>query len=99
MIQITLAAGINNAHQRFSQRLGSALISFQVDYLSYTESPYWVLNVLQDGFPIAMGLPLNCGADLMANHNLPDFGQLVFVGEPATLDNLGIANSLIWIPA
>lgn len=98
MINITLLAGVQNSHQRFQQRINGRLISFEVDYVSYTPYPHWVMNVYQDGAPLGFGLPLNVGADLLANHNVGDFGRLVFVGEEATLDNLGIANSLVWIP-
>lgn len=98
MINITLLAGVQNSHQRFQQRINGRLLAFEVDYVSYTKTPYWVMNVYQDGAPIGMGLPLNVGADLLVNQDVSDFGRLVFVGEPATLDNLGIANSLVWIP-
>ena len=99
MINIELLSGVANAHQRFQQRINGWLMSFEVDYVSYTKTPYWVMNVYRDGVSVANGLPLNVGADLLANHNVGDFGRLVFVGEPATLDNLGTANSLVWIPS
>lgn len=98
MIEIPLQNGVNNAHQRFTQELGGMLVSFEIDYVSYTDSPYWVMTVKRDGYEIACGLPLNAGADLLANHNIQGFGQLVFVGDEATLDNLGVANHLVWIP-
>lgn len=98
MINIELVAGVQNAHQRFTQRVDGRLLSFEIDYISYTKSPYWSMNVLQDGFPIAQGIPLNVGGDLLANQNVQNFGQLVFVGEEATLNNLGIANKLVWVP-
>lgn len=100
MINVTLKSGAQNAHQRFSQRINDRLLSFEVDYVSYTEKHYWVMNVYQDGTPIALGMPLNSGAILMANHNLgKDFGQFVFVGDEATIDNLGVSNKLVWIPS
>lgn len=99
MIEIPLRAGVENAHQRFTQRLGQVLAEFRVDYVSYANTPYWVMSVFQDGAPIAQGIPLNAGADLLANQDVGDFGVLVFVGEEATLDNLGIANNLVWLPS
>lgn len=97
MINIALLSGVQNAHQRFSQRINGRLLDFQVDYVSYTPNQYWVMSVQIDGAPLADGVPLNVGADLLANHNVGDFGRLAFVGEHATLDNLGIANKLVWV--
>lgn len=98
MIVVPLLAGVANAHQRFTQRLNGWLVRFEVDYISYTKSPYWSLSMYQDGTPMAVGMPLNTGALLLDNQPIKDFGRLVFVGEEATLDNLGIANTLVWIP-
>lgn len=97
MINISLLAGVQNAHQRFSQRVNGRLLDFQIDFVSYTPNPYWVMSVQIDGAPLADGIPLNVGADLLVNQNVGDFGKLVFVGEPATIDNLGIANKLVWV--
>lgn len=97
MINISLLAGVQNAHQRFSQRVNGRLLDFQIDFVSYTKNPHWIMSVQVDGAPLADGIPLNVGADLLANQNVGNFGKLVFVGEPATIDNLGIANSLVWV--
>lgn len=97
MINIALLAGVQNAHQRFSQRVNGWMLDFQIDFVSYTPNPHWVMSVQIDGAPLADGIPLNVGADLLANQNVGNFGKLVFVGEPATIDNLGIANKLVWV--
>lgn len=98
MIEIPLLSGADNAHQRFSQRLGDMLVSFEVNYISYSVSPYWIFDLYQDGFPLAQGVPLNPGADLLASNPIKGLGSLVFVGDEPTLDNLGINNHLVWVP-
>lgn len=98
MIEIPLQNGAANAHQKFSQRLNGMLVSFEVNYVTYSKSPYWIFNLYQDGFPLALGVPLNPNGDLLANHAVKNFGRLVFVGDEPTLDNLGITNNLVWVP-
>lgn len=95
MINIQLNSGVQNARQRFSQRIDRRLFRFEVDRVSYCANPYWVMNVYINGEPRKMGCPLLPGAV----HDFGDDGRLVFVGEEATLDNLGKANKLVWIPA
>lgn len=98
MIEIALKSGSENAHQRFTQRLGSNLLEFRVNYLAYQDAPLWVLDIYRDGSPIALGLGLNAGAVMTEGHNLPDdIGRLIFVGAEATLDNLGKDNHLVWL--
>lgn len=100
MIEITLKSGSENAHQRFTQKLGDNLLEFRVNYLAYQEAPLWALDIYRDGAPVALGLGLNAGAVLTEAHNLPsDIGRLVFVGAEATLNNLGKDNHLVWLPA
>ncbi len=100
MIEIPLKSGSANAHQRFTQRLGDNLLEFRVDYLAYQETPLWTLCIYRDGAPVALGLGLNAGAVMTDAYNLPDdIGRLIFVGNEATLDNLGKDNHLVWLPA
>lgn len=98
MIGISLDSGVENAQQRFQQRINGWLMSFEVDFISYTKNPYWKINIYADGVLIGAGLPLFVGADLLANQNVGKYGRFIFVGDEPTLDNLGIANSLVWIP-
>lgn len=92
MITIPLKNGAENARQEFSATLGENLLDFSLKYLSYVGEPMWVLDVRNDGSPITLGKGLQPNGVI----NLGMFGKLVFVGESATLDNLGVANQLIW---
>lgn len=98
MNYINLLNGAQNSDQRFSQRLGGVMFRFKVSYVSYVQSPYWSMDITREGFPIAMGIPLNAGSDLLMNQNVLQYGTFVFIGEEATLDNLGVSNKLIWMP-
>lgn len=99
MIEIPLKPGSANAHQRFTQRLGENLLEFRVSYLAYQEVPMWVLDLYRDGAAVALGMTLSAGAVITESYDLPDdIGRLYFVGEEATLDNLGRDNHLVWLP-
>lgn len=95
MINITLNANIQNPRPRFNQRISGRLFGFEIERASYCADPYWIMNVYINGEPRKMGCPLLPGAV----HDFGEDGRLVFVGEEATLDNLGKANKLVWIPA
>lgn len=99
MIEITLRSGSVNAHQRFTQRLGSNLLEFHINYLAYQEIPLWTMDIYRDGAPVALGMSLAAGAMMAESYNLPDdIGKFVFVGAETTLDNLGKDNHLVWLP-
>ncbi|MFL1558572.1 phage baseplate plug protein [Pseudomonas sp. O11] len=97
MITIPLAAGVDNAHQRFSVQLGDNLISFEVDFISYLGAPAWSMNLVRGGVRLAAGAMLEPGSDIIQSYRA-GIGQLVFTGKDVTLDNLGIDNFLVWIP-
>lgn len=96
MLQIPLKNGAANAHQRFSVQLGDNLIDFEIDYNSYLDSPSWSLNLYRDGTRLIAGAMLEPGADIIGPYQV-GIGRLVFVGEEVTLDNLGVANQLVWV--
>lgn len=96
MVEIPILSGATNAHQRFSSQLGVNLISFEIDYVSYLDNPAWSMNLFRDGSPLVMGAMLEPGCDVIANYRAK-IGLLIFVGDPVTLDNLGIANQLVWV--
>ena len=50
MFVIPLRQGAANAHQRFAVQLGENLISFEIDFISYLDSPAWSMNLLRDDF-------------------------------------------------
>lgn len=97
MITIPLLSGSINAHQSFSMQLGNNFLDFELDFLSYLEYPAWSLSIYRDGSPLALGAMLEPGSDILKNYNAR-IGSFVFVGEMVTLDNLGVANSLVWTP-
>lgn len=97
MLTIPLAAGVDNAHQRFSVQLGDNLIAFQVDFISYLDAPAWSMNLVRGGVTLASGVMLEPGSDVIQSYQT-GIGQLVFTGKDVTLDNLGIDNFLVWIP-
>ncbi|EKT4497534.1 hypothetical protein QEM27_005372 [Pseudomonas putida] len=92
-----LTAGVGNAHQRFSVQLGDNLISFEIDFISYLDAPAWSMNLTRGGVRIASGVMLEPGSDIIQSYRA-GIGQMVFTGKDVTLDNLGVDNSLVWIP-
>lgn len=96
MIQIPLKNGAVNAHPDFSMRLNGVLLDFEVNYLTYLDNPMWSVDIYNDGSAIALGAMLCSGADILENYDA-GIGSLIFVGDDATLDNLGIANQLVWV--
>lgn len=97
MIAIPLAAGVDNAHQRFSVQLGDSLIAFEIDFISYLDAPAWSMNLARGGVRLVSGAMLEPGSDIIQSYRA-GIGQMVFTGKDVTLDNLGIDNFLVWIP-
>ena len=97
MLTIPLAAGVDNAHQRFSVQLGDNLVAFQIDFISYLDAPAWSMNLMRGGVILASGVMLEPGSDVIQSYQA-GIGQLVFAGKDVTLDNLGVDNFLVWIP-
>ena len=97
MLTIPLAAGVDNAHQRFSVQLGDNLIAFEIDFISYLDAPAWSMNIVRGGIRLAAGVMLEPGSDIIQSYRA-GIGQMVFTGKDVTLDNLGIDNFLVWIP-
>jgi hypothetical protein len=96
MIEIPLSNGSSNAHQQFNARVGDNLLTFQVNYISYTDTPAWSMNILQDGAVLIHGAMLVPGADIATSYRA-GIGRFVFVGDEPTLDNLGVNNHLVWV--
>lgn len=96
MTEIPLSSGSANAHQRFGVTLGDNYLDFEIDYLSYTDTPGWSMNILRDGTYLVTGAMLVPGADVISSYRA-GIGRLVFVGTEVTLDNLGIDNHLVWV--
>lgn len=96
MQTIPLSSGAANAHQSFSVSLGSQVIRFDINFLSYLDGPAWAMDLYRDGTPLALGAMLEPGCDVIETYNT-GIGRLVFVGDAPTLDNLGITNELVWV--
>lgn len=80
--------------QSFSIELGThGVVRFNVSW----QGDYWYMNISRSGLPIAQGVRLVGGCDLLANHRA-GIGRFVMSGSSdATLDSLGITNQLFWI--
>lgn len=96
MIEIPLSNGSANAHQTFSVELGGKYLTFELNYLSYLNTPGWTMDIKRDNTPLVTGAMLVPGVDVVANYRA-DIGLLLFVGDEPTLDNLGVDNHLLWV--
>lgn len=92
-MEIPLSRGSVNAHQNFNSQLGDNLIEFEINYL---QSGQWSMNLSREGVPLAAGVMLEPGTDVIQSYTL-GIGQLIFVGQDTTLDNLGLDNHLVWV--
>jgi hypothetical protein len=94
---IPLVGGAVNAHQKFEVQLGDVFATFEIDYRTLTE--IWSLSITVEGVELVSGASLQPNVDIIQHWRLGEtLGQLVFVGDEATLDNLGSANRLVWVP-
>lgn len=96
MQEIPLSNGSANAHQEFTLQLGDNYLDFQINYISYTDTPAWTMSILRDGTPLVLGAMLVPGADVTSGYTA-NIGRFVFVGDEVTLDNLGKDNHLVWV--
>lgn len=90
---IPLEGGSANAHQTFSLQLGENFLDFELNYL---QTGQWSMNILQAGVIIAAGAMLEPNCDIISAYDI-DIGQLIFLGDNTTLDNLGQSNYLNWV--
>ncbi len=92
MIVIPLRSGAKNAHQVFSIQLGENLVDFKINWNHLTNR--WGIDLSIDGVKKLSGGILAAGGAV--NRYVPNMGTLYFLGDDATLDNLGSANQLVW---
>ncbi len=90
---ITLTGGSVNAHQIFFVQLGDNFLEFRLNFV--TRYSTWSLDVLREGVSLISGAMLAPGAEITKGYNA-NMGRLLFVGDETTIDNLGIANKLVW---
>lgn len=98
MIEIPLTGGAVNSHQKFSAQLGDVLVDFVLNYITRKDSDSfgtWSLDAYVSGVLVAGGMMLEAGA-VINRHYQAGIGRLSFIGDEATLDNLGAANFLVW---
>lgn len=108
MSKIIPLAG-TETYANYSQYVTLGDYSFELD-IHYQQSGQWRMNIIADGdvgdIPtttvddidyVAIGVMLEGGVDIVSMYNITNtFGQLFFVGDEATLDNLGEDNKLVW---
>jgi hypothetical protein len=96
-------------YAQYSQYVSLGDYSYELRF-SYQQNGQWLMYIIADGdvgdiptytadeVTYVAEVMLEGGVDLMACYNVRDtFGQLFFVGEEATLDNLGSDNKLVWV--
>lgn len=94
---IPLTSGSVNAHQTFEIQLGDNLVQFDINYKTTLNA--WAVDLLIAGVRVVNGAMLEPGSDIIANWNLDKtLGRLVFTGDEPTIDNIGTANFLVWVP-
>lgn len=96
MQEIPLSCGAVNSHQNFITKINNVSLTFDINYCGYVDTPFWSMSISQDGTVLAQGITLVPGCDVLQNYDA-GIGRLVFVGEEATLDNLGVDNHLVWV--
>lgn len=96
MIEIPLKGGYEYSKQSFITNLDNNQVMFDLEFLSYVENPHWVISVYRDSLPIVVSRALLANTEITTFSTM-NVGRIVFVGEEATLDNLGVDNKLIWV--
>lgn len=96
MINVPLQNGAENAHQVFTMQLGDNLLEFRVNYITLA-GPAWSMDILREGVLLVAGAMLEPNAVVTRSYDA-DIGSFVFTGDEVTLNNLGVANKLTWIP-
>lgn len=93
---IPVLHGINNSHHTVSALLGDHFLEFQIHW--NTRFEYWSCDIFESGIVLALSLVFNPPTDILNGLNLTEeYGQIVFTGEVANLDNLGLSNALVWV--
>lgn len=93
---IPLVGGAINAHQTINVQLGDNFVDITLDWRTIIEQ--WSVKLEQDGQVLATGVMLEPNINILQNYPdlSPTIGAIYFVGDKATLDNLGSNNSLVW---
>ncbi len=93
---IALSGGVDFAFQSIDVNLGGNAVTLRISYV--TSIAAWALDVYQSGVPLFAGAMLRASADILAPWNVREsFGAMTLIGSEPTLDNLGAANTLVWM--
>lgn len=93
---IPLSGGSVSSDLTFRVQLGQNLLEIRQLYRTLLGD--WMISGSIDGVSVFDGVMLLVGDDLISTYNISTtFGKLYFTGEPATIDNLGVANQLVWV--
>lgn len=96
MITIPLKNGASNAHQVFTIQLGDNFLQFTINYITIA-GPAWSVDISREGVALISGAMFEPNAVITAGYEA-GIGDLVFIGDDVTLDNLGVNNKLVWVP-
>lgn len=93
---IPLTGGAVNAHQVINILLGSNFLDITLDYRTIIEQ--WSIKIEQNGIVLVPSVMLEPNINILQNYPelVNSIGSIFFVGDEATLDNLGVNNSLVW---
>lgn len=94
-MQIPLSAGAANADTSFEINIDDVIYVMRLQYKALTKT--WSLSIYRNGEPVALGIRLVKGCDLLSAYLDLNFGRLVVLGEEPTLSNLGISSFLVWV--
>ena len=96
MIEIPLRSGAEYARHQFIVNVGDNQLLIKQEYLSYLDTPQWVISIFRESLPVVLSKPLVPNVEITSQAKM-NIGRIVFVGGEATLDNLGEDNKLIWV--
>ncbi len=91
---IPLRAGAQNAHSQLTVQLGDELLELHLNYITLA-GPAWSMDIYREGVLLLPGVMLEPGVILTEVTDI-GIGTMMFSGDEVTLDNLGIANNLVW---
>lgn len=90
----TLSLPSSYSYPTFQSSLGNKTYKFDLRWL--TRFSYYAVSMYDPaGIPVFQGRALHPGMDLLSGLQL-GIGKLYLTGEPATVANLGISNTLTW---
>lgn len=93
---IPLTGGAVNAHQTINIQLGDNFVVITLAWRTIIEQ--WSVKIEQNGVVLVTGVMLVPNVNILQHYPdlSPTMGAIYFVGDVATLDNLGVDNSLVW---